>query len=315
MWSYLPDTTSSLTAPSASNTTLTAVTATDANSQIPDDKKFNTDTAHIKVCKWGITKDRRLKPSALSAAIALTGTLSSTQSLQATIALADASDKPLAYQIFLSTTGSTGTFYALPPIPVPAKFTRENIVMSEDLIVKIPSKMNWGIKDAFYTKALLNDTAQAYGVKSDYLDFGFDDSALKSELGVESYKFSVNGTQTTVPYSAMVSATLSVNPNTWDRKSKILTYLGYDLAAEGHYVWGTPTQGLKSMILDYDGDFNEINPGRERVLIPSLGLRPTDKTEISKEINGKKPFDLKLESLVTNFCHEAFLTTSTKESI
>jgi len=315
IWTYLPDTAETLVAPSESNITLSAVSYTDESNQLDASKLFNANTAHVKAAKWGLTKDRRLKLSALSTAVALTGTLSSAQALQAVIASADAADRPLAYQLFVSHTGSTGTYYALPPVPVPAKFTRENTEMTEDLVVKIPSKLNWGIKDLFYTKALANDTAPAYGVQSDSLDFGYDDGGLKIEYGVESYDFNVNGSKTTVPYSGMLSTTLSVNPNTWDRKSKILPYLGYNLGADGHYVWGVPTEGLKSMILDMDGDFNESNPGRERILIYSLGIRPTDKSELSKEINGKKPFDLKFESIQTNFCHEVFLTTSTREAV
>ena len=213
-WTYKPNTSSSLVAPSGTNVTVTAVSFTDTKKQYAASSRFDGETVHVKLLKWGMTKDNRLKPSAMSSSVALSGPVTSSQAVNIEIAAVDNTDLGLAYQPFLSLAGSGGPYFAYPIFPVPAKFTRENTAMDVALNIKIPRRPYTGLKDEFYTAALASDTAQAYGVTADYLDFGWGDDALEINYNVENYDWNTNGSKTTVPYTGEISAKFSLNPNT-----------------------------------------------------------------------------------------------------
>lgn len=317
MWTYRPNAGSALALPDAANLAITAVTYDNAKKNFLPSQAFTGTAPSVKVLKWGLTADRRLKPRGFSAAVSLaSGTLDSTELLRLTIASTDGADKPIAYQPFIDLAGTDGPYYALPLVPVPQKFSRENIAMNENLVIDICSLPPFPLKDEFYINALASDSAAVYGVQSDYLDFGFADDGHGVDMNVESYSFNTNGSPTTVPYTAQISKKLSLMPNNFDRKRKILPYLGFVAINDNLYSYGIPHEGLKSMIIDYDGDYNEgmSQAGRERNIIWSLGTRPTDTASLSQKINGKDPIELTLNDLETNFANALFKQVTVYEA-
>jgi len=202
-------------------------------------------------------------------------------------------------------------------VPVPHQFTRENTETTEDLVIDICTLPPFPLKDEFYITALASDSATVYGVKSDYLDFGFADDGHSSDMNVESYTFNTNGSPTTVPYSAQIQKKLSLSPNTFDTKKKILPYLGFVPINDNLYSYGVPHEGLKSMVIDYDGDYNEgLNQsGRERNIIWSLGTRPTEAASLTQKINNKDAIELTLNDLETNFVNALFKQVTVYEAV